>query len=113
MYCKLGLTRKSAEEIQKLALHCLEPRNITAEEEVQEVEDIKLVERLDQVRLRDDKLKAGVAPPQPVIPHEHYELLKNICIKQREIKALRLENAQQVARDEAEQLVKQSCKMIE
>lgn len=65
---KLGITRKTAEEIQKLAQQCLESRNITIEEDAQEAEDVKLLELLDQVRLRDDMLKASVAPPPPVIP---------------------------------------------
>ena len=65
---KLGITWKSTEEIQQLAQQCLESQNITTEEEAQDADDVKYSELLDQVHLRDGKLKAGVLPPLPVIP---------------------------------------------
>ena len=65
---KFGLSRKSAEEIQRLARQCLEKRNLFAEEEAQEAEDIKYSNLLEQVCLHDEGLRAGVLPPPPVIP---------------------------------------------
>ena len=37
---KFGLSRKSAEEIQRLAQQCLDSCNLSTEEEAQEAEDI-------------------------------------------------------------------------
>ena len=47
---KFGLSQKSAEEIQRLARQCLEKRNLSAEEEAQEAEDIKFSDLLAQVQ---------------------------------------------------------------
>ena len=65
---KFVLSRKSAEEIQRLARQCLEKRNLSAEEEAQEAEDIKFSDLLAQVRLRDERIRTGEFPTAPVIP---------------------------------------------
>jgi len=65
---KFGLSRKSAEEIQRLARQCLEKRNLSAEEEAQEAEDVKFSDLLAQVRLRGERIRTGELPTAPVIP---------------------------------------------
>ena len=80
---KFGLSRKSIEEIQRLARQCLESRNLSAEEEAQEAEDIKYSQLLEQVRLRDEGLRAGMLPPPLVIPLTFIEKVTtkvNMCL---------------------------------
>ena len=65
---KFGLTRKSAEEIQRVARQVLDKSHLSPEEEAQEAEDVKFSDLLTQVRLHDERIRTGELPTAPVIP---------------------------------------------
>ena len=54
-----SLKRKDKEEILRLAQSSLEKQTLTLEVAIQEEEDIKLVSLLDQILVRDAKIKSG------------------------------------------------------
>ena len=76
------LPRKSSEEIETLAIRALKTRELSQEEQAQELEDIKLEHLLEEVRIRDQKLAASSSGPPPAFqPKTKPEILEETILK--------------------------------